>query len=155
MAASVVFPHSIWLSSIIWTNGMTASVVFPHSTWLSSIIWTNRMTASVVFPHSTWLSSIIALLGTSRNHMLWFNESTHLILKSYKNRQVCTRMSGQVYVKILATPKTTKFGLQLPTIMIWHSLMPRLRTPPGEKRSGEQSRISWAYALLTNVSTNC
>ena len=58
------------------------------------------MTASVVFPtvHG------FALSGTSRNHMLWFNESTHLIL-SYKNRQVCTRMSGQVYVKILATPE--------------------------------------------------
>ena len=26
------------------------------------------------------------------------------------------------------------------------SFVPRLHTPPGEKRSGEQSRISWAYS---------
>ena len=26
------------------------------------------------------------------------------------------------------------------------SLVPTLRTPPGEKRSGEQSQISWAYS---------
>ena len=33
-----------------------------------------------------------------------------------------------------------------------HSLMPRLRAPPGEKRSGERSRISWAY--YPNMMTN-
>ena len=33
------------------------------------------------------------------------------------------------------------------------SLVPRPHAPPGEKRSGEQSRISWAYypnSVMTN-----
>ena len=35
----------------------------------------------------------------------------------------------------------------------FHSLVPRPCAPPGEKRSGEQSRISWAYypkQVMTN-----
>ena len=33
------------------------------------------------------------------------------------------------------------------------SLVPSLHTPPGEKQSGEQSRILWAYSSKV-VSTN-
>ena len=37
--------------------------------------------------------------------------------------------------------------------LIYSSLVPRPHTPPGKKRSGEQSRISWAYypnVVMTN-----
>ena len=37
--------------------------------------------------------------------------------------------------------------------MVGTSLVPRLRVPPGEKRSGERIQISWAYypnGVMTN-----
>ena len=53
----------------------------------------------------------------------------------------------------LAMPNPTPSLIEFATHLVYPSLVPRPRPPPGEKRSGEQSRIPWAYSpkvVMTN-----
>ena len=63
----------------------------------------------------------------------------------------------QLYIKCRATPNF--IGNREPVDkkrdcrLVKPSLVPRPRAPPGEKRSGERSQISWAYypkRVITN-----
>ena len=72
-------------------------------------------------------------------------------------KEYSTRSSSSHKVIDVCSASSSWLHMPGPSVVFlcpaYHSLVTSLRVPPGEKQSGEQSRISWAYyskAVRTN-----
>ena len=170
------FPHPIWL----WPLSLQCNASIPHYDWrqlvlerMSSFVWTNGLVHSYyLVSGSVWLREtvicatwyIVESLPHPSLHKIhrlslttsWKSTPRESLAFEPTSRSISVRIrvSGS-RAEWLARVRKWRYKLRRRAHgrQVMFSLVTSPRAPPGEKRSGERSRISWAYyskAVRTN-----